>query len=83
MFVASSLIHFNVPSASVLPVLRLVLLPSRDSAVAEDERASTLLLRVIEPHVDVAIEGARSSYLKFRSPAHPVDGILMRVPLVQ
>jgi len=40
-------------------------------------------LAVIEPHVDVTVEGAGGAHLEFRRPAYPVDGVLVGMPLVQ
>jgi hypothetical protein len=72
-----------VPPALEFPVLRLVFLASRYSAVTEDQGSSTFFLAFVEPHVDVTVEGARGSHLKLRGPADPVNSILMCVPLVQ
>lgn len=72
-----------MPPALEFPVLRLVFLASRYSAVTEDQGSSTFFLAFVEPHVDVTVEGARGSHLKLRGPADPVNSVLMCVPLVQ
>lgn len=83
LLVARSLVYFDVPPASVFPVLGLLFLPGRYGTVTEDERPSTFLLAVVEPHVYIAVKRAGGGDLEFRSPAHPVDRVLMGVPLVQ
>lgn len=83
LLVARSLVYLDVPPASVFPVLGLLFLPDRYGTVTKYERPSTFLLAVIEPHVHIAVERAGGGHFEFRSPAHPVDRVLMGVPLVQ
>lgn len=83
LFIASSLVYFDVPPSSVFHVLGLVFLPNRYGTVTKDEGTSTLVLAVVEPHVDIAVERARGSDLEFRRPADPVNSVLMGTPLVE
>jgi len=83
LFIASSFVHFDVPPSSVFHELRLVFLPNRYGTVSKNQGSSTFVLAIVEPHVDIAVERTRGSDLQFRRPADPVNGVLMRTPLVQ